>query len=127
MGSNTIAALLYHVAAIELDWLCADILHEDFPPDAEAWFPADVRDDSGRLSTPAAEPLDRHIDRLAWVRRRLEDRFAAFDGAAFDKVQENDGVRSSPTWVLHHLAHHEAELRAQIQTVITGFGDPDFA
>jgi uncharacterized damage-inducible protein DinB len=41
---NSISTLLYHLAAIEVDWLFTDILGEDeFPPQIEILFPYDVR------------------------------------------------------------------------------------
>lgn len=125
VGTNTIGTLLYHVALIELDWLFADILHEPFPDDAPAWFPNDVRDAAGQLHAAPAEPLERHLERLAWVRAHLNQRVSALDSADLDRVQENEGVQSSAAWVLHHLAQHEAEHRGQVQAVLTGFGRPE--
>jgi uncharacterized damage-inducible protein DinB len=125
VGTNTIGTLLYHVAAIELDWLFADILHEEFPSDAEEWFPSDVRDDGGRLSVPPQESLARHLERLVWVRAHLDERVAGLNPSNLDRLRENDGTRSSPAWVVHHLTQHEAEHRGQIQAVLTGFGRPE--
>ena len=113
-GRNTIGSLLYHVAAIELDWLYADMLEEPFPDDTGEWFPLDVRDDAGDL-VAVHEPLTRHLDRLAWVRARLVDRVSSFTAEQLDEEHENDGARSTPAWVLHHLAQHEAEHRGQIE------------
>ena len=33
LSTNTIGTLLYHVAAIELDWLYSEILEQEFPGD----------------------------------------------------------------------------------------------
>lgn len=125
VGENTIGTLLYHVALIELDWLFADLLHEPFPSDAEAWFPTDVRDAAGLLRAISPEPLERHLERLAWVRSHLDQQVSQLDSADLDRVQEKKGVQSSGAWVLHHLAQHEAEHRGQIQAILTGFGHPE--
>ncbi|HEX9978825.1 MAG TPA: hypothetical protein VGB41_09375, partial [Acidimicrobiia bacterium] len=49
-NGNTIGSLLYHIAAIELDWLYSDILQQDSPPEAWEWFPHHVREEDGRLA-----------------------------------------------------------------------------
>lgn len=119
IGRNTIGTLLYHVAAIELDWLYADILQEPFPDGCDDWFPVDVRTEAGDLST-VREPLARHLDRLKWVRTLLTTRIAALDPAVLDELHENGGARTTPAWVLHHLAQHEAEHRGQIELLLGG-------
>lgn len=117
IGRNTIGTLLYHVAAIELDWLYADILQEPFPEGSDEWFPVDVRTEDGDLST-VQEPLAHHLERLAWVRTLLVTRLAALDPSALDELHENDGTHTTPAWVLHHLAQHEAEHRGQIELLL---------
>lgn len=114
IGRNTIGSLLYHVAAIELDWLYADILQEPFPEGVEEWFPVDVRNQAGELSN-VSEPLARHAERMAWVRAQLVARISILPPEAMDEEHENDGTRSTPAWVLHHLAQHEAEHRGHIE------------
>jgi uncharacterized damage-inducible protein DinB len=116
-GRNTIGTLLYHLAAIELDWLYADILQEEFPKGADDWFPVDVRSDAGDLSD-VRESLAKHLDRLAWVRSLLVTRVGALDPAALDELHENEGTQTTPAWVLHHLAQHEAEHRGQIELLL---------
>ena len=74
-GPNSIGTLLYHIAAIELDWAFADLQGRDeeaFPAGTWDWFPIDVREEDGRLS-PVVEPMPRHLDRLEWVRGHLLD------------------------------------------------------
>ena len=44
LSRNTIGTLLYHIAAIELDWLHSEILEREFPGDFRTWFPHDVRE-----------------------------------------------------------------------------------
>lgn len=126
-GGNTIGTLLYHVAAIELDWLYADALAMPFPEEAAAWFPHEVREDGRRLTTVIGEPLDRHLDRLEWVRERLIEEYGKLSLSRFATARPNlDGAyRVSPEWVLHHLSQHEAEHRGHIQSLISSFSGDD--
>lgn len=113
---NSIGTLLYHVAAIELDWTIADILEsEEFPDGTGDWFPVDVRDQDGRLS-PVTEPLRRHLERLAWVRGHLLDALRGLSDADIDRSVTNadDGSTNRIGRILHHLMQHEAEHRGQI-------------
>ena len=112
---NSIGTLLYHVAAIELDWTFADLLEGEigFPDGVEEWFPVDVRERDGRLS-PVVEPIDRLLARLEWVRDHLLGVLATLDDSDLDRTMTNDGDESGGSWILHHLMQHEAEHRGQI-------------
>src|SRR5438874_1251118 len=44
---NTIGTVLYHISAIELDWLYTEVLEQEVPPDLAALFPYDVREEHG--------------------------------------------------------------------------------
>jgi hypothetical protein len=109
---NTIGTILYHVAAIELDWLCVEILGEEFPDGTADWFPLDVRDDTGRLTPVTGESLDRHRERLAWVRGLLHDGLAGKDDAFLLEDRPTDGGTVTSEWVLEH--------RGQIGELVTG-------
>jgi uncharacterized damage-inducible protein DinB len=113
---NSISTLLYHLAAIELDWTFADILEtKQFPEGASDWFPVDVRDEDGRL-TPFSNSLQRHIDRLAWTRVHLLEALRGLADDDLDRTVTNadDGSVNGINWILHHLMQHEAEHRGQI-------------
>lgn len=110
---NSIGTLLYHLAAIELDWTFADILESDeFPTGVEAWFPVDVREEDGRL-TPVVEPLERHLARLEWVRAHLLDTLRGLTDDDLDRVV-NPADPSTIGWIVQHLMQHEGEHRGQI-------------
>lgn len=116
---NTIGATLYHIAAIEADWLYADILEVDFPDWAAEWFPFDVREEGGVLSPAPGFSVANHLERLATVRGHFLVDIKQLPPAgftAFNGVTENP---STPQWVLHHLRQHEAEHRGQIQSIRT--------
>jgi uncharacterized damage-inducible protein DinB len=114
-GVNTIGALLYHIAAIEADWLFADILG---PESGRAWpaelFPHDVRDDAGALTVIRGIPLDEHLARLAQTRALLIEDISGFTAEDLHRVRPREDYDVAANWVLHHLLQHEAEHRSQI-------------
>ncbi len=128
-GGNTIGSLLYHLAAIELDWLYADALGEPFPEEASEWFPYAVREDGVRLTQVVGEPLSHHLARLAWVRERLLDAYRSMTLRRFATPRRNEAgdYRVTPEWVLHHLAQHEGEHRGHIQALVSSFHGDDLA
>ena len=116
-GGNTIGTLLYHLAAIEVDWLYAEILTEDFPEDIIALFPVDVRDESEHLSPVTGVTLETHLNRLSFVRQRFLERLTAMTSADYRRPRSLPDYDVTPAWVLHHLAQHEALHRGQILTL----------
>jgi len=116
---NTIGTLLYHIAAIELDWLFADVLQREFPSEAWEWFPHDVREEDGRLTPIPGEPLDRHLARLAWVRGLTEHELRSLTDADLTTTRPNGDDTVTVEWILHHLMQHEAEHRGQLGEIRT--------
>ena len=114
-GSNSIGTLLYHLAAIEIDWLHTDVLGgKSWPPEVEALFPYAVRDEKGLLFPVRGVGLAEHRHRLDAVQSIF---LAAFRGMALDefrRVRHFDDYDVTPEWVIHHLMQHEAEHRGQI-------------
>lgn len=113
-SGNTVGTLLYHLAAIEADWLYAEVLQEDFSDDILAYLPVDVRDETGHLSRMTGEGLETHLERLGFVRARLLERFTGMDETEYRRLRHLPNYDVSPQWVLHHLAQHEALHRGQI-------------
>ena len=111
---NTIGTLLYHIAAIEADWLFSEVLQEEFSPEIARLFPYDVRDERGRLSVVHGVDLATHLDRLAQVRATLLAAFRSISPEDFDRVRALPAYDVTPAWVIHHLCQHEAEHRGQI-------------
>ena len=116
-GGNAIGTLLYHVAAIEADWLYAEILTEDFPDYVVALFPIDVRDESECLSPVVGVPLAAHLSRLSSVRQRFLERLTGMTPGDYRRPRSLPDYDVTPEWVLHHLAQHEALHRGQILTL----------
>ena len=106
---NTIGALLYHVAAVELDWLYRDILEGERPDWSHDLFPHEVREEDGRLTSVRGIPLADHVARLATVRQHLQSDLAGLTDKDFRRTREISGGGGTPEWILHHLREHEAE------------------
>ncbi len=114
-GENGIGTLLYHIAAIEADWLSAEVREEvPFAPTLVALFPYDVRDATGRLSVVTRLTLAEHLARLATVRAELSRTFRALSLSDFRRVRTLPDYDVTPEWVLHHLMQHEAGHRGEI-------------
>lgn len=114
-GSNAVGSLLYHIAAIELDWLYTDTLAQEFPANFRDWFPYDVRDEAEKLVV-VGESLTHHLSRLDWVRGHLLEAFKGMGAEEFRQPKNlSDPDRLvSPEWVLYHLIRHEAIHQGQI-------------
>lgn len=118
-GGNPISALLYHLAAIEVDWLFTDILeHKPFPPQIETLFPYDVRTSDGRLTIPSGFPLEAHLKRLSDMRAYFLGVLEGMSASEFRRVRTFAGYTVTPEWTIHHLMQHEAEHRGEILVII---------
>ncbi len=111
---HSAGTLLYHIAAIELDWLYCEVLQTDFPTQDSEWFPHPVRDKEGHLSAVTNEPLERHLARLSWVRGLLDGVFVSMNLEDFRRVRVLENYDVTPEWVLMHLALHEAHHEGQL-------------
>ena len=114
-GGNGIGTLLYHIAAIEADWLSVEVREEsDYPPAMVALFPHEVRDAAGRLTVVTGRDLAAHLARLDAVRTQLLATFSAMSLANFTRIRVLPEYDVTPQWVVHHLLQHEAEHRGEI-------------
>lgn len=113
---HTIGTLLYHIAAIEVDWLIAEVLEGKEPrPGVWDWFPHEVRNAAGGLTIVKGVSLADHLVLLKNVRELLLDTFKAMTLADFHRPRTLDAYDVTPAWVLHHLCQHEAEHRMEIR------------
>jgi len=111
---NRIGTLLYHIAAIELDWLYVEVLEQEFPADLAALFPYDVRDAQGRLSLITGGSLEEHLRRLDSVRAALMATFRPMSLEEFRRPRQLPDYDVTPEWVLYHLLEHETAHRGEI-------------
>jgi uncharacterized damage-inducible protein DinB len=116
-GAHTIGTLLYHIAAIELDWLHSEVREGRSPDSIWDWFPHEVRDEAGMLTIVKGEPLEKHWQRLDAVRALLLDTFKSMTLAEYRRVRTFERYDVTPEWVLHHLMQHEAEHRDEIRSL----------
>jgi uncharacterized damage-inducible protein DinB len=116
---NSIGSLLYHIAAIEMDWLFAEILEEEFPEQILALFPYPVRDDNGRLTVVAGLSLADHLARMDALRAIFLEALRNMSPEEFVRARSLEPYDVTPAWVLHHLLQHEAEHRGHIHFLRT--------
>ena len=119
---NAIGTLLYHIALIEADYLCIDVMGLDaYLPELQAIFPHPDRTEDGRLVVVSGVPLDEHLYRLDLVRDRLIAHFTTMtsEDAATAHALPEWGYDISPEWTLFHLTQHEGEHRGEIGSLLT--------
>lgn len=118
---NGIGTLLYHIALIEFDYLCVDILGGDYLDGFADILPFPDRDEGGRLSVVTGVSLDDHLARLERVRAEFLARVSGLDAAQLVTARflPDWNYEISPAWTLHHLMQHEAEHRGQILAIRT--------
>jgi uncharacterized damage-inducible protein DinB len=116
-AGNSIGTLLYHIAAIELDWLAVEMMEGNL--DKAIWdlFPYDVRDANGRLTVVSGVSLDAHYGRLDTVRQLLLESCKSMTVAELRRARSLPDYDVSPEEVLHHLMQHEAEHRGEMGVV----------
>ena len=114
IGGNSIGALLYHIAGVEMDWLYTEVLEQDPPAEIIALFPSAMREDDGHLARWRGEDLRTLEHRLAEVRTRLLDTYASMTPADFRRPRSLPDYDVTPEWVLHHLLQDEAVHRGEI-------------
>jgi uncharacterized damage-inducible protein DinB len=114
---NAIGSLLYHIALIEADYLCVDMLgRDDYLDDLQPLFPYPDRDEEGRLTVVAGEQLADHLARLDTVRTRLLSIVSGMTDEQMTHVRQIPewNYEISPAWTLHHIMQHEAQHRGEI-------------
>jgi uncharacterized damage-inducible protein DinB len=118
---NSIGSLLYHIAAIEADWLYEDVLQSGFPADVADLFTHGLRDEVGLLSAVRGVVLEEHLCVLDAVRARLVLAYSQFTLDEFRRPRRQPDYLVTPEWTLHHLIQHEAEHRGQIMELRNAF------
>ena len=120
-AGNTVGTILYHLAAIELDWLYSEILEAEAPAEFLRLFPYEVREEDGRLTPVFGLGLDDHVARLAAVRSRFLYSLRDMTDDDFRRVRRLEPYDVTPEWVMHHLDQHEGEHRGQIGEILVAY------
>jgi uncharacterized damage-inducible protein DinB len=120
-STHTIGTLLYHIAAIEADWLFAEVLEREFAPEISTLLPFDVRDQQDNLTHVKGETLEALWERLRILRQMLVDTYQQMSLEDFRRVRILPQYEVTPEWVLHHLCQHEAEHRSELITLRAHF------
>jgi uncharacterized damage-inducible protein DinB len=114
-GVNTIGTLLYHIAAVEMEWLHFDVLGlDEYPPEVKDLLPYPAHDEQDNLTRVAGELLETHLERLDACREIFLKAFEEIDPHTFTHARETESSMVTPQWVVHLLAQHEADIRGQI-------------
>lgn len=114
---HTIGTLLYHIAAIEIDWFVTEVMEGNVDEEIWDWFPYEVRDDGGLLTIVKDESLERHLERFKTVRDLLINGYKELPLEEFRRKRELEAYDVTPRWILHHLCQHEAEHRDEINAL----------
>ncbi|MEZ4674300.1 MAG: DinB family protein [Caldilineaceae bacterium] len=113
--ANAIGTLLYHIVAVELDWLYVEILERpDYSPAVQTLLQYEMREPSGRLMPVVNESLREHLARMAAARQLLLDELRPMTAADFYRVRQLEPYDVTPEWVIYHLIEHEAGHRGEI-------------
>jgi uncharacterized damage-inducible protein DinB len=115
-GGNSIGTLLYHLAAIEMDWLFTEVAEGRLDQGLWDAFPYPVRDVNGRLSLVTGLSLEAHLARLQGTRDTVLKVFLPMTPADYRQPRSLARYDVTPEWVLHHLMQHEAEHRGELLT-----------
>ncbi|MEZ4669718.1 MAG: DinB family protein [Anaerolineae bacterium] len=116
-NGNSIGTLLYHIAAIEMDWLYNEVMETKLPDKVWENFPYPVRDSKDHLTVVAGLSLDDHFKRLDSTRQLLLSTFNSMTLDDFRRLRHLERYDVSPEWVIHHLMQHEAEHRGEMAVV----------
>jgi uncharacterized damage-inducible protein DinB len=119
-GGSSISTVLYHIALIEIDWLCVEVLEEKYPPALKELLPYEDRDENGKLFQVRGISLSDHLQALDKIRQYLLDSYAKLTLDDFRRLRHfsHQQYAVTPEWVLFHLTQHETEHRGQIQEIL---------
>ena len=119
-GDNSVGALLYHIAGVELGWLYTAILLGDASEEMAELLPAPAWDEHERLSQVPGIPLERHLELLAEARRRYLEVVGPMSMDEWKELRSppDEDFSMSTEWVTFHLVEHEAGHLYQIHRLI---------
>jgi uncharacterized damage-inducible protein DinB len=116
---HTIGSILYHIAAVEVNWIYGLVLQRDMPIDVADWFPRTILDDRGDITPMRNISLDGHLYRLDKAHAIMLSAFKGMSLEAFHHVSNIPRMAVTPETVAQQLLQHEAEHRGQIMSLRT--------
>ena len=121
LGPNfhTIGSVLYHVAAVEVNWLYGLVLQQDMPIEIADWFPRTIVDDRANITPVKNISLDGHLYRLDKAHAILLTAFQGMSLEEFRRVRDVPRMTVTAETVAQQLLQHEAEHRGQIMSLRT--------
>jgi len=112
--SNSIGALLAHIAAVERSYHVLTFEGRLLSPQEEGlWLPALKLGADGRRAL-RGHPLDHYLEELAAVRRNTLETFAGRDDAWLERAV-GPAPRINAHWAWFHVAEDEINHRGQIR------------
>ncbi len=108
---ETIGTLLYHIAAVEHDWIFYDIDKQEIDEERWKYAFATRSDDIDQLK---GKGLQFYLDALQEVRDKIFNRFKKFSDNDLKRSIESEGKTFTIEWILFHLLNHEAVHIGQI-------------
>lgn len=117
---NSVGALLYHIAIVEIDWLYFDMLLAEPPAEIAAVFPFEHRDESGTLVQGAGQTMAEHKERLAFTRQHFMGIVSKLDLEDWQRLREpaNVDYKATPGWIVYHLVEHEYGHLYEIRRIV---------
>ena len=112
--ANSIATLLYHIVAVEMDWLHDEILETPFPGPIGELLPHPMRDDTGHLAVITGDTLTHHRQRLSLSREHFLQSLVPMNERDFRRLRHLPDYDVTPEWVIFHLIEHECKHRGHI-------------
>ena len=109
--SNSIGALLLHIAAVEVWYQVNTFERRDWTPEEEAqWLEAvELR------GNQSGHPLDFYADMLVSLRARTERELRARDDEWLLRVEPFEGEQANNYWKWFHVCEDEINHRGQIR------------
>ncbi len=116
---HSVAAHVFHIAAVEYWWMRHVVLGEGIPADVDREFAAAL------LDSPASRELSGrdagyYLGKLDEVRAHTEAACWKLRDADLDRERTDprDGARATVRWILCHIADHEAQHRGHVQILL---------
>lgn len=113
----TMGSILYHIAAVEVNWVYGIVLQQDMPINLADWFPRTILDDRNDINPVRNISLDGHLYRLDKAHSVLLTAYQGMSLQDFRRVRDIPRMRVSPEMVLQQLVQHESEHRGQLITL----------